>query len=255
MRQQIQKMIQNYVKIYQIENNIETKWREPIVKFADAKDEMFKELKKAVSEDHLMPENLLKGAESIVAFFIPFEKPIPETNIKGRYSSHEWAAAYIETNTLIGNINELIEKYLKEKGYQSALVPATHNFSKETLMSQWSHRHVAYIAGMGTFGINNMLITDAGCCGRIGTLVTDLKIKADDKIERENCLYKHNGTCGVCVGKCQFGALTFDGYTRRKCYGICMENDEYHKNMGLTDICGKCLVGLPCSYINPVKGN
>jgi len=253
MEKEIKKLIKKYMVDYQNKNNTETKWRDPIVKFADAKDELFKELKNVVNEDHLMPEDLLPEAESVVAFFIPFEKTIPETNIKGRYSSKEWAAAYIETNILIGNINERIEEYLKEKGYQSALVPATHNFSKETLMSQWSHRHVAYIAGMGTFGINNMLITEAGCCGRVGTLVTDLKIQADDRIEKENCLYKYNGTCGVCVGKCKFGALTFDGYDRRKCYGICMENDEYHEDMGLTDICGKCLVGIPCSYKNPEK--
>ncbi len=252
MKKEIEKIIKNYVSEYQKENNLDTKWREPIVKFADAKDKMFKELKKVVNEDHLMPEDLLAGAESIIAFFIPFEKTIPETNIKGKYSSKQWASAYIETNTLIDKINEEIRVYLEEKGFKSAIVPATHNFSEETLMSQWSHRHVAYIAGMGTFGINNMLITDSGCCGRVGTLVTNLKVKADKKIEVENCLYKHKGTCGVCVGKCQFGALTFDGYDRRKCYGICMENDQYHNDMELTDICGKCLVGIPCSYKNPV---
>ena len=106
---------------------------------------------------------------------------------------------------------------------------------------------------MGTFGINNMLITEAGCCGRVGTLVTDIKLEADDRLKAENCLYKEKGTCGICVDKCQFNALTFSGYDRRKCYGICMENEEYHDDMGLTDICGKCLVGLPCSYKNPVK--
>jgi epoxyqueuosine reductase QueG len=98
-----------------------------------------------------------------------------------------------------------------------------------------------------------MLITEAGCCGRIGTLVTDLKLEADDRIEGENCLYKHNGTCGICVGKCQFDALNLDGYDRRKCYGILLENDEHYSDMGLTDVCGKCVVGLPCSYKNPVK--
>jgi epoxyqueuosine reductase QueG len=253
MREEITNLIKDYVKKYQEEKNIETSWREPVVKFGNAREEMFKELKKVTHEDHLMPEDLLKGAESIIAFFLPFAKPIPDTNIKGRYSSREWAVAYIDTNTLIDNINEEIRSFLEDKGYKSALVPATHNFSTETLMSHWSHRHIAYISGMGTFGINNMLITEAGCSGRLGTLVTDLKMETDRKIEGENCLYKHNGTCGVCVKKCQFGALTSEGYDRKKCYGILLENDEYHDDMGLTDVCGKCVVGLPCSYKNPVK--
>jgi epoxyqueuosine reductase QueG len=251
MKKQISKLIKDYVENYQKENKVETVWREPIVKFASAKDEMFKKLKEVVNEDHLMPEDLLKEGETVVAFFIPFKKPIPDTNIKEYYSSRQWAYAYIETNTLIGELNNHIRNFLEEKGYQSALVPATHNFSKETLMSYWSHRHAAYIAGMGTFGINNMLITEAGVAGRVGTLVTDLKIEPDERIKTENCLYKYNGTCGICVKKCQYGALTYEGFDRHRCYEICMENDEYHNDLSLTDICGKCCVGLPCTYKNP----
>src|SRR6056297_3063287 len=101
---------------YQNKNNTETKWREPIIKFGDAKDELFKELKNVVNEDHLMPEDLLSESESVVAFFIPFENPIPETNIPGKYSSKEWAEAYIATNTLIDNINEETRKYLEKRG-------------------------------------------------------------------------------------------------------------------------------------------
>lgn len=40
-------------------------------------------------------------------------------------------------------------------------------------MSEWSHRHAAYIAGLGIFGINNMLITNKGCVGRIPSFYED----------------------------------------------------------------------------------
>ena len=66
-----------------------------------------------------------------------------------------------------------------------------------------------------------MLITKTGCCGRYSTIVTNLDVQADSPLEEEYCLYKKNGTCGVCVQHCPSGALTFDGFNRYKCYDVC----------------------------------
>ncbi|MCJ7751437.1 MAG: S-layer homology domain-containing protein, partial [Armatimonadetes bacterium] len=35
---------------------------------------------------------------------------------------------------------------LEKEGFRSADLPPTHNFDTETLMSDWSHKHIAYIA-------------------------------------------------------------------------------------------------------------
>jgi hypothetical protein len=32
---------------------------------------------------------------------------------------------------------------------------------------------------------------------------------------------------------------------------MCLENAEHHKNIGYADVCGKCVVGLPCSFKDP----
>ena len=59
----------------------------------------------------------------------------------------------------------------------------------KNLISDWSHRHVAVIAGLGKFGLNNMLITDNGCCGRVGSFITDLKIEPTKrKMEKIVCI-------------------------------------------------------------------
>ncbi len=63
------------------------------------------------------------------------------------------------------------------------------------------------MAGLGTFGLNNMLITAAGCCGRLSTVVTNLRVTADTPLLTENCLYKKSGRCGLCVKRCPSGAL------------------------------------------------
>jgi hypothetical protein len=52
----------------------------------------------------------------------------------------------------------------------------THNFNEEDLTAGWSHKSVAFVAGLGTFGVNRMLITPAGCAGRFGSMVISAEI-------------------------------------------------------------------------------
>jgi len=135
-----------------------------------------------------LPKDFLPEAKTVVTYFIPFDESITKSNINDKYSSKEWAVAYIETNKLILDLNTFIKNELEKIGYKSNVIPATHNFDEKKLISDWSHRHVAVIAGLGTFGLNNMIITEKGCCGRVGSFVTDMKIAPTPKLEGENCL-------------------------------------------------------------------
>ncbi len=44
-------------------------------------------------------------------------------------------------------------------------------FIVKTMACAWSHKSAAAIAGLGSFGLHRMLITDAGCAGRCGSLL------------------------------------------------------------------------------------
>lgn len=251
MKEKIEKLIIDYVEKYPELKGKKTTWKIPLVKFADSNDKMFNNLKTIVSPSHSLPEDFLKDANTVIAYFLPFDEKIANSNYDGKYASKSWANAYIETNGLISDLNEYIKIQLKALGYKSASVPATHNFDESKLISDWSHRHVANIAGLGTFGINNMLITEKGCCGRVGSIVTNLKIKPSKKIKYEYCLYKDKNICNKCVERCSKGALSISEFNRFKCYDLLLENDEVHSDLGLTDACGKCCVKLPCSFTNP----
>lgn len=251
MKEEISFLIEAYISRYENNYHVMSSWKKPIIKFANANDDNFIKLKKSVNKSHLLPKDLLEDAKSIITYFIPFEDSIVSSNINGIRSSREWALAYIETNQLISELNLYVNEYLEKKGFKGISIPPTHNFDKKTLMSQWSHRHIAKIAGLGTFGLNNMLITESGCCGRIGSIVTNVNLKPSKKIRDEYCLYKLNGSCGVCLDRCQFDALTLNQYNRKRCYEICLKNDEYHSDLALTDVCGKCCVNLPCSLHKP----
>jgi epoxyqueuosine reductase QueG len=249
MHQKITENIKSTVVDYEI-NKI---WKVPIIEIISAKNEKLKKLKEMASAEHLMPCDILSDAKSIISFFIPFQEYISKSNIKGIMASEEWAITYIKTNDLIEKINDNIELLMAKNGYKTGKIPATHNFDDKKLISNWSHRHIAYIAGIGTFGINNMLITKNGCCGRFGSILINYEFKEYKQISeiKDKCLNKLNGSCGLCQRKCTANAYETNNFNRHKCYEQCLKNVEYHKNIEYADVCGKCLVGLPCSIKEP----
>jgi len=229
-----------------------TSWGEPLVGFAEAGDPLFGGLKRAVSPGHLLPADLLPSAQAVVAFFIPFEKAVARSNVSGTMASREWAQAYLDTNGLISGVNRHMAALLEAAGHKAAVTPATRNFDPVLLISNWSHRHIALVAGLGRFGVNNMLITKKGCCGRIGSFVTTLPLEGDERPERESCLHLGGNQCLRCVNRCAGGALTPVSFDRAKCYAACRKNEEFYSDLGKADVCGKCLAGLPCSWMDPV---
>jgi epoxyqueuosine reductase QueG len=164
----------------------------------------------------------------------------------------EWAKAYIETNALIEATGRHMKQFIESRGYTVYTTPPTHAFDKVKLISDWSHRHAAYAAGLGTFGHNNMLITEAGCCGRFGSFLTTLAVSPDRRSEMEACLHRHDSSCLRCVERCVKEALFEDRFDRKRCYAMCLENEGRYREFGKASVCGKCLVGLPCSFANPV---
>ena len=213
---------------------------------------MFDQLRSVASPTHAVPKDFLANAQTVIAFFLPFPKSLTRTNIKNRNSSVEWGVAYIETNELIRQLSMHLLEFFNSRGFQSYSIPATHNWDEAKLISDWSHRHIAYIAGVGNFGLNNMLITDKGCCGRIGSFITSAKIAPDIRADVPACLFKYDGSCRKCVQRCVNEALFEDSFNRFKCYDMLLENVKELGSIGYADVCGKCLVAVPCSHINPV---
>jgi len=149
----------------------------------------------------------------------------------------------------------ILSQYLKEQGFSSKEIPPTHNFNKAKLMGYWSHKHSAYIAGLGKFGLHKMLITDKGCCGRLGSLITTAEINITERKKVNYCLYYFNNSCAICIERCLFGALQLKSFDRYKCYKVILENKKRFSKLGLADVCGKCACDIPCSQTNPVKSN
>ena len=226
-----------------------TEYREPLVGCARADDPRFCTLRDEVSPIHVRPKDLVPGAQTVLSFFLPFAPWVVEANARNREKvAREWAEAYVETNALIGRISEQLADELAGRGIAAAALPATHNFDEATLHSPWSHKSVAVIAGLGSFGLHPMVITDAGCAGRFGSVVLDAELPVREAEARERCLAFYDRSCLECVARCPASALSANRpLDKRRCHEHLHGVGRAYEDLGLVDVCGKCAIG-PCSF-------
>lgn len=257
-------IIRNTAAEYCRRASVEVRFREPLCGFSDAQAPGIRNLPSLIP-GHILPTDALPGATAVLSYFLPFAPEVEASNRDGRLSSEYWAQSYEETNALFPIINERIIRQVEAWGYEAVVPPEASAFDREKLISRWSQRHLANQAGLGTFGLHNLLITESGCCGRLSSVVTTLPhemLEIGHAPEEERCLYKKNGTCAVCVKRCPTGALTCTGYDRHKCFEICMENAAIYNCFGNSyadtaggeaadsgsEVCGKCCTGVPCAF-------
>lgn len=225
-------------------------YREPLVSFSSADDPLFKNIKSIVGPQHLYPQDILPEAKTVISFFIPFSESVVSSNRANYAVSTEWGLSYVKTNALINHISQKMIEFLEHKGIKAAKIKATHNYDEKILRAGWSHRSAAYVAGLGKFGVNRMLITKSGSAGRYGTVIMSQEISPDDRPDEEYCLYYKNGNCLKCIKACPINALSTDGFDRFKCNHRLKDISKQFTDIGLCDVCGKCVVHCPLAVID-----
>ncbi len=223
-------------------------YREPLFGYAAAADPIFHSYQTVIGPGHFLPTDLLPQAQTVFAFFLPFTKSILEDNRTGHYASREWAQVYIETNQLITEISQEIKNRCRARGINYEFQPPTYVFDRELLIANWSHRHIAYACGLGTFGRNNLLITRKGCGGRFGSGVLDILLFPTPRPDVIRHCFQQTRNCNYCVKVCPVAAFSGPHFRRHACYGQCLKNDAYYTDLGSCDVCGKCVTG-PCGYL------
>lgn len=260
-------------------------WGEPLIGFCSALDPSFDSLPLIASPSHVMPTDVLEDASLIMSYFLPYNEDLcdvegaDEEGLEEEDFMENWCRLYRETNYLMESLHEELEHIISEKGFSCAHYPSWHGSSdvdREHLVSKWSHSHIGEICGLGTIGLHGWLITEKGCAGRVGSIVTNIpmdpkEIKFLNRNVRHNCLYKRekqsitdkfekHGTssldmvvnsmkaCTLCIGKCPVNALSQQGRDHLQCSSQLKANT---KERGAR-VCGACAIGLPCSHKIPV---
>ncbi|WP_297419811.1 4Fe-4S binding protein [Clostridium sp.] len=225
----------------------------PIFAFGASDDGYFTLLKKSsvVGEHFLLPKEWLPQSKTVISFFLPFSETIKKGNRREKsWPSEEWLHGRIEGQSFINKLCIYLKSELIRDGYNS-VVPAlderfwANEYSSHQEMSftsNWSERHVAFVCGLGTFGLSKGLITSKGMAGRFGSIITELYL-TPNKREYEN-VYEYCSMCGACVKKCPVNAISMEN---GKNHTICSKflnktAEKYKPRLG----CGKCQIGVPC---------
>ncbi|MFC1872932.1 epoxyqueuosine reductase [Chloroflexota bacterium] len=247
---------------------------EPLVGFASGYDPLFTEYKTIISNEHLTPreaiaevtrEKHLKDSEflSIISWVLPVNKETRESNRpRKKTQSKLWAHTRWYGELFNVALREHMVSVITKIGYH-AVAPALMPYFDDKKVnsngrfSNWSERHIAYAAGLGTFGLSGGFITERGIAHRCGSIVTDMRIAPSARMAESpfsNCLfYNNNGSCKACVGRCPAGAITVQGRDKAVCQSYLRENlDLVDKKYGVEyGGCGLCQVKVPCEFRNP----
>ncbi len=221
----------------------------PLMGIATADDPMFLSLKlpAAVGPLHMLPQEWLPGAETVISYFLPFTKTVRTSNRQPGLPSKEWLYGRIEGQAFNVALSRMLVEQLKRAGNLAVCPAEDSRFAIADRRSNWSERHVAFIAGLGTISLNRSLITRLGAAGRIGSVLTDLTLPVTPryytKIE-ENCSH-----CGACIGRCPPQAISETG----KDHAICSSYlDSTLARFTPRYGCGKCQTAVPCEMRIPL---
>jgi epoxyqueuosine reductase QueG len=122
------------------------------------------------------------------------------------------------------------------------------------IASNWSERHAAFIAGLGTFGLSDALITRWGKAVRLGSVVARIDLPGTPRVYGSDpyawCLWFARGTCGACAHRCPIAAIKpKGGHDKQACFTYIRETAAPYASAtygtGATP-CGLCQVRIPC---------
>ena len=245
----------------------ERAWDKPIVGFVRGDDPIFEQFKEVVDPDHWTPleafarafpgTNARPDELTVVSWVLPQTRATKRDHRKETfYPSMRWARSRTRGESFYVRLRTHLVNALTEAGIEAAAPGLLPGYGSKTggrwvKTSNWSERHMAYAAGLGTFGLSDGLITPVGKAMRVGSVVARVQIPPTPRPYTDHhayCLFYAKGTCDACMKRCPAGAITEAGHDKLKCDAYCetmhayVESTYGFKGYG----CGLCQVGVPC---------
>jgi epoxyqueuosine reductase len=248
----------------------------PLIGFVRGDDPIFSEYKKIIGPHHFTPEEIMAwqarmnnaapppAAElAVVSFVMPIAPATRAENARMReWPSERWAQTRLLGEIFSQTMVREIVAELMNRGVLAVSPDVTPMFNKKRYprvgwASPWSHRHMAYAAGLGAFGMHDFLITAKGCAHRLGSFVVHLPpgpLRPRPADIHAACLHHQRGSCLKCAQRCPVGAITEAGHDKEKCYRHVADSLKYvNRNYHIFIYgCGLCATGVPCESGDPV---
>ena len=233
----------------------------PLAACARANDPLFAQFRedpKVIGSFFRLPSEWLAGARSVISIFFPFARGIHDSNREGlQRPSDEWLHSRIEGQSFLEKALRQVQLWLEEAGARAAIPCLSPEFKISTAnkenqdgwpryVSNWSERHVAYIAGLGTFGLSKHIITSKGVCGRFGSVITDAELAPTPRPYTSP--FEYCTSCNACIRRCPVDAIAPEGKDNRICSAFL---DGVKERFAPRYGCGKCQISVPCEWGRP----
>ena len=152
------------------------------------------------------PQSIYPEVKTVIVIGLPVQLPIVETAPSIYY--HE---LYHTVNAALDLKAYEISNFLTFKGYSSIYLPRDGYGDIEILLDKpfafFSHKHAAYLAGLGSFGQNNVLLTpEYGPRVRFTSIFTTAKIEGTPIKGEDLCTH-----CLSCLRECPVNAIKSEG--------------------------------------------
>lgn len=240
---------------------------EPLVGFSQGNDPLYQQIKSHIGDFYWTPTdvfNLLFPRSpinpellSVICWVLPQTEATKQDHRKQKkYPSERWIKSRLYGILFNRVLCQHLVDILTKKGYHAAAPVLMDNFQwiehqKHGYASNWSERHVAFVSGLGTFGLCDGLITPKGKAVRIGSVVTDAPLPPTQRPynhHQEYCLFYKDGSCIACANRCPARAINENGHDKIKCRKYVHKiAEEYEKIYNLDQrACGLCQTNIPC---------
>lgn len=237
----------------------------PIYGFAAADDPLFDTFRdpEIIGEKWMSPKEWMPEAKTVAVFYFSFSEEIRSRHRASNEPIDEaWVNGYGNHAKVVVPFARAVTAALEKEGikvfnptwdmdHPSVSIPVDNGGEEDLHWSvAWSTRHVAYVAGLGTFGVHRHIITEKGCCGAMVTLLLDCAMEPTKRPYTDP--YEYCTRCGTCTTRCPVDAISLEHLRNlKKCSGRSGELFKIYKKGN----CGKCMVGVPCEDRIPVKAD
>jgi len=186
----------------------------PLVGFASGDDAYWPTFKEYVGPYCWTPEEAFAQAYpenpptpeqlTVISWILPqTEATRLDTRKEKTYPPESWARARVYGEPVNEKLRHYVIELLRGMGIRAVAPALLSSWSrmpsdKFTYSSKWSERHAAFVAGLGTFGLCDGLITAKGKAMRTGSVVAEIKIPATLRPYTDHhayCLWYSHGIC------------------------------------------------------------